>query len=121
MRLRTSAVRAACLSGCVTVLLSVPARGQAPSAGDESAPVTIMAVGNRLFVTSDDPQALALVNELVRMLTKPGAGDGDFAVIRLRNARAADAARLLDECYNGTRDAGAGQGGRGLNPFMGGF
>jgi hypothetical protein len=56
--------------------------------------------GDRLVVTSDDPEALALVQQLVRALTADNAA-ADFTVIRLKNARAADAAKILDELYNG--------------------
>jgi type II secretory pathway component GspD/PulD (secretin) len=81
-------------------------------------PVTISAVGNKLVVVSDDPQALTLVQELVRLLQTPG-GEGDFEVIRLKNAAAADAARILDEAFNGPKQ-GPGGGGRG-GPPGGGF
>lgn len=106
MRLATTAL-------CLVILA-------APVAAEEPPPVTILAAGNRLVISCDDPEALLLVTDLARMLTRPGAGDGDFTVIRLRHARAADAARLLDECSNGVREQ-AVQGGRGMNPFMGGF
>src|SRR5579863_1831336 len=45
------------------------------------APVTIAAVGNTRLVTSKDPAALALVSELVRVLTSTATGPGNFEVI----------------------------------------
>lgn len=71
--------------------------------GNVQAPVTITAFGNRLVVASEDPEALALVQELVRLLTRTPPGEGDFEIIRLKNANASDAARILDETFNGTR------------------
>lgn len=94
--------------------------------GDPKAPVTVMAFGNKLIVTSEDPAALALVSEVVRLLTQTQAGEGDFAVIRLRYANAVEAAKVLDQVFNGTRSQGRGQGGgppdigriiEGLNPM----
>jgi type II secretory pathway component GspD/PulD (secretin) len=75
--------------------------GAKPSAKG-TAPVTLTAAGNKLIVTSDDKQVLALVEELVRLLTQPHP-NRDFEVIRLRYARAADVAQLLDEAFNGRR------------------
>jgi type II secretory pathway component GspD/PulD (secretin) len=90
--------------------------------GNPNAPINIMAFGNRLVITSDDPQALALVQELVRLLQTPG-GEGDFEVIKLKNANATDAAKVLDEAFNGTKPTQQqgigffGQfGGRGVAP-----
>src|SRR5207248_9396809 len=71
--------------------------------GNPSAPVNIMAVGNRLMITSDDPQALELVSELVRLLTQQPNSKGEFEVIHLKNATASDVAKILDEAYNGAR------------------
>ncbi len=55
-------------------------RAQQPKG--KSQPVTIAAFGNRLIVTSDDPKALALVQELVRLYTDTTAGEGDFELPR---------------------------------------
>jgi hypothetical protein len=54
-------------------------------------PVTITVIGNKLIVTSEDPQALQLANEVARLLMQSPAGDGDFEIIRLKNAVASDA------------------------------
>src|SRR5262249_50278772 len=60
-------------------------------AGNQKPPVNITAIGNRLIITSDDPEALALAQQMVRLLTT-STGDGEFEVIRLKHASAADAA-----------------------------
>ncbi|VTS06166.1 secretin N-terminal domain-containing protein [Tuwongella immobilis] len=79
-----------------------------------AAPVTLAAFGNRLIVSSDDPEAMALVSELVRLLTSTPPGEGDFEIIRLRNASAAEAAAVLDEAFNGPKqNAQQGGGNRG--------
>ncbi|MEI7688455.1 MAG: secretin N-terminal domain-containing protein, partial [Planctomycetota bacterium] len=84
-------------------------------------PVTITAFGNKLIVLSEDPQALALVQELVRLMTKTEAGEGDFEVIRLKNANATEIARIIDEAFNGSKQGGQQGGGRGGAPGGGGF
>ena len=76
-------------------------------------PVTITAIGGRLIVQSEDPEALALISDLVRLLTKDPS-DGDFHVIKLRTASATDAAKILDQWFNGTSPQPQG-GGIGLN------
>lgn len=75
--------------------------------GKADAPITLTAFSNRLVVTTDDPQALALVAELFRML-QAAATAGDFEVVRLKNAKAVNAARILDEVFNGTRPGRGG-------------
>ena len=82
-------------------------------------PITITAFGNRLIVTSEDPQALGLVRELVRLLVNTEAGPGDFEVIRLQNANAVEVAKILDEAFNGPKTQGGGGGG-GRGPMGGG-
>jgi len=88
-------------------------------------PVTITPFGNRLIVTGDDPEALTLVQELVHLLTQTQAGEGDFQVIRLKNANATQTAQALDELFNGAKDKSAQQNvnrlgvpfGVGVGPF----
>jgi hypothetical protein len=65
--------------------------------------VTITAIGDKLIVTSDDPETLRQVSRLVRLLTETSADVSDFHVVRLKNATAADAAKVLDEVFNGPR------------------
>src|SRR5439155_1591410 len=100
-----------------------PQKNQQPPAGNPGQkPVVITAVGNKIIVTSEDPAALAYAQELIRLLTQPGS-DGDFEVIRLKKANATDAARVIDELFNGKQQQGQGQGqqnpfARQMNPFM---
>jgi type II secretory pathway component GspD/PulD (secretin) len=68
----------------------------------QESPITIIAVGDRLIVKSDDPKALQMVAELTRLITKT-QGEGRFQVIPLRNAVATDVAKVLDEIYNGPK------------------
>ena len=87
--------------------------------------VTITAFGNKLIVISDDPAALALVQEIVRMFTSSPTTEGDFVVLRLKHASAVDMARILDEGFNGPKQngpgggggGGGGRGGGGFNPL----
>src|SRR5262249_57603881 len=81
---------------------------QQPAAKDnqpanKGAPIKITAIGNKLIITSDDPKALATAQELVRLLTQPQGGQGDYDTIKLKNANAVEAAKALDEAFNGTR------------------
>jgi Bacterial type II/III secretion system short domain len=80
-----------------------PARG----AGKVAAPITITPLGNRLILSSTDAEALALAQELVRLFTS--SQDRTLEVIRLRYARPADVAKVLDETFNGpSRSARSG-------------
>jgi type II secretory pathway component GspD/PulD (secretin) len=77
--------------------------------------VILTAFGNKLIVTCDDPQAMSLIQELVRLYVSTHQS-GEFNVIRLKYAKAADAARVIDEAFNGPPGAGtskAGPGGKG--------
>jgi hypothetical protein len=65
--------------------------------------VTITAIGDKLIVTSDDPETLRQVNRLVRLLTEVSSEAVDFHVVRLKNASAPDAAKVIDEVFNGPR------------------
>jgi type II secretion system protein D len=91
-----------------------------PKPGSD-APVTITVVGGKIIVTSEDPQALALAQELVRLYTAPQAGDGNFEIIRLKHASATDAARIINDAMNGPAQPQQNQGGGGMGfPFGGG-
>jgi type II secretion system protein D len=102
-----------------------------PAKGKEGAPVTITAFGNKLLVSSEDPKALDMIQELVRMLTDTKAGVGDFEVIRLKYASAVDVAKLLEDAFNPPKQqfpqfmpkggGGFGPGGGGFGPGGGGF
>jgi type II secretion system protein D len=94
----------------------------------EGAPVIITAFGNKLIVRSDDPKALEEVNTLVRLLLQSNKEGGDFAVIRLQYANAADVAKMLDDIFNPPKQqpgmqfpgGGRGPGGGGFGPGGGG-
>jgi general secretion pathway protein D len=76
-------------------------------------PISIIAFGNKLVVVSEDQEAVALIREMVRLLTQTQPGEGDFEVLRLKNASAIEAAKILDEAFNGPKQGGPGGGGRG--------
>ncbi len=65
--------------------------------------ITITPYGNRLIIQSDDPEAMRMVNELIQLLTKTQGTTGDFEVIKLKKANAVDAAKVIDELYNGPK------------------
>jgi hypothetical protein len=100
--------------------------GQPPAVpakpGRPDAPLRISVIGNRLVISCDDPEALALANEIIRIMTQSPAGEGDYEVIRLRNAGAAAVAKILDEAFNGTGQSSGGgqQGGGGIGGAFGG-
>lgn len=78
-------------------------------------PLTITALGDKLILNCDDPEALMVAQQLIRFLTKTPEGAGDFEVIRLKNVPATEAAKIIDEAFNGKRqqDQGRGMFGRG--------
>jgi type II secretion system protein D len=97
-----------------------PATEEKP--GRKNAPINITVLGNKLVVTSDDPEALDLVQDLVRLYTQAPEGKGDFEIIKLKNANAVEVAKILDEAFNGVKANAAAQplpfGG---NPFFNQF
>jgi hypothetical protein len=78
---------------------------QGDKPGNLNSPITITVVGNQLIITSDDPEALKMANSLVRLLSQPARGEGDFEIIHLKNASATEAAKVLDEAFNGTKQS----------------
>ena len=97
-----------------------PAKNNQPNG--KGAPIKITAVGNRLIISSDDPKALATAYDLVRLLTQPQQGQGDYETIKLKNASATEAAKALDEAFNGPKQTAAQQqGGGGRGGGRGGF
>ncbi|HJT79428.1 MAG TPA: secretin N-terminal domain-containing protein, partial [Gemmataceae bacterium] len=80
-------------------------------------PVTITALGNKLIITSDDPDAIREVRQLVRYLTEAPASAASFQVIRLKNTNAVDAAKVLDEAFNGPKQTQPQQPQRGFGRF----
>src|SRR5262245_55650940 len=93
-----------------------PQNQNQPPVNPNAKPVTITTAGNKIIINTDDPATMAYAKELVRLLTQPGSEGGDFEVIKLKKANATDAARVIDELFNG-KQQGPGQGG---NPFGGG-
>ena len=86
-------------------------------AKQELKPVVITVVGNRLVIESDDPAALTIVNELVRLYASQAKPDENlFEVIRLKYVGAAEAAKVVSEVFNGPQQ----QGGGGARPGGGG-
>jgi type II secretory pathway component GspD/PulD (secretin) len=97
-----------------------PAKGAGNLPGRADVPINITAAGNKLIFASDDPEALALAQDLVRLLTR-AHGEGELEVVRLRTARAVEVARTLDEVFNGPVAAGPPPGkGKGLGSAPGG-
>jgi type II secretory pathway component GspD/PulD (secretin) len=75
-----------------------PAKGGPAAKKPAGPPVTLTSVGNKLVVTCDDPQVLAIVQELVRLVLRSQAGN--LRVIQLRNASAVEVARILEQTLN---------------------
>ncbi|MGL4421518.1 MAG: secretin N-terminal domain-containing protein, partial [Gemmataceae bacterium] len=97
---------------------------QAPQADPNKKPVTITVAGNRLIVASEDKEALDVINQLARMLTATPKEDSLFEVIRLKNASAEEAAKVMTEVFNGPTQASSGGrvgpgGGGGLSGALG--
>jgi hypothetical protein len=82
--------------------------------GKTAPPIIITAAGNKLLITSDDPEALVEIQRLAKLLTQTPGKEGDFQVIRLKNATATDAAKVLDEVFNGTKKQPPAQQQRGF-------
>ena len=60
---------------------------------------------------------------MIKLITQSKTTEGDFEVIKLKNSPAADAAKVLDEAFNGKQQQQQGGGrnrGGGFNPFGGG-
>ncbi|HEX5272038.1 MAG TPA: secretin N-terminal domain-containing protein, partial [Gemmataceae bacterium] len=74
---------------------------KAPPADEKKPKITIIPSGNRITIISDDPMVQRMIQKMVDDLTKPDSKGEEFEVMRLKNANAADVARILDEMYNG--------------------
>jgi type II secretory pathway component GspD/PulD (secretin) len=71
--------------------------------GDKARPgVTIVAFSNRLLITTEDREAMAVIVQMVRILVNTEIGS-DFEVLRLKHAKAAEVSKILDEAFNGPR------------------
>jgi type II secretion system protein D len=92
-----------------------------PAKKDKKA-VTIEVVGNKLVITSDDPDSLDLLMSLFQQYRPGGAPtDNLFRVLRLKNVLADDAAKELTEIFNGPQQANQPQGGGGRGGLLGGL
>jgi type II secretory pathway component GspD/PulD (secretin) len=99
------------------VQIKKPGDGKLPGRRENT--ITITATGNRLIISSQDTDALNLVQELVRLITaKSKLGEGDFEVIHLKYANAVETAKLLDTAFN---EKGGQQGQPGAPAFPFGF
>src|SRR5262249_10227179 len=85
--------------------------------GSEAHPIEIVAIGNRLVIRSEDERAIALVQQMINLFLK-APGKGDYTIIPLKNANATEAAKALDEAFNGTTQQKAPQ--QPQSPFGGG-
>ncbi len=88
--------------------------------GKADVPIVIAASGNRLIISSQDPDALAMASQLIRLMTQTTAGEGDFEVIHLKTASAAEAAKLLDSAFNEPKPTTQQQGFGGFLQRFGG-
>src|SRR5262249_247745 len=70
--------------------------------GKANVPVVIVPEGNRLLIRTDDPEAMATIQALIRFLTQ-SPGEGDFEYIKVNNVSAVDMAKVLDELFNGAK------------------
>jgi type II secretion system protein D len=87
--------------------------------GAKKPAINIAAAGNKIIITSEDPKALAVAAEAVRMLTQGGT-EGNYETIRLNKANATEAAKALDEAFNGPRQQNQNQQGGGFGGPGGG-
>jgi type II secretory pathway component GspD/PulD (secretin) len=96
--------------------------------GADQKPVIIRVIGNKLTIESEDPEALRLLGDLLRLYVTQGtkADENLFEVIKLKYVSAEDAAKVVTEIFNGPQQTqqqqqpggGGGRGGRGggFNP-----
>ena len=89
------------------------AQDKLPQGKGERPPVLITAFGNKLIVSSDDREALVLIEQYIRLLRETQADAADFVVIPLTYLNAVEAASVLDEVFNGPRPTGQMGGGPG--------
>ncbi len=75
-----------------------PPRPQLPGRSDKPVFVAPLNNGKGIMIGSDDPDALILVEDLIRYLVQPG--EGTIAVIPLQHADATEAATTLNSLYN---------------------
>jgi general secretion pathway protein D len=93
-----------------------------PAAKSDKKPVTITVQGNKLILTSEDPKALETAAQLLRIYTSSSMSEPSenvFEVIRIKNVSAEEAAKTINEIFNGPAQAAPGGGGGrgGFNPI----
>ncbi len=89
-----------------------PFRPNLPGKRDKPVLLAPLLRANGIMIGSDDPEALVLVDELVRYLTQPGGETS--AVIPIRYASATEVATALDQFFNGRRQQSSSNN---QNPF----
>jgi type II secretion system protein D len=83
-----------------------------PQAQGDKKPLTIMAVGNKIVIQSDNPADLKLAAELIRLIQNSPISD-EFTIIPIKNVNAVQVASVLDLAFNGPIQQGGGGGGGG--------
>ncbi len=93
-------------------------RGQVSPKGDDKkdngkpgAPVVITAFGNQIIVQSDDTEALAEAQFLIRYIVNTAPTEGDYQLIKLQYVDATEVAKTLDQFFNGKQQGNSGGGG----------
>ena len=71
------------------------------------------------LIDREDPEALAMAQAVIGLIMRSAGDKGDFEVIRLQNASATEAAKVLDETFNGPKQPA--QPAMGMNPFLARF
>ena len=85
-----------------------------PEQPAEGPPITITVAGDRLLISGGTPESRALLTQMARLYTQVPKGEDQFEIIRLRNASAVEAAKVISEVFNGPpQKAQAQQGGGG--------
>jgi type II secretory pathway component GspD/PulD (secretin) len=98
-----------------------------PAVQNPQKPVIIRVIGNQLSIECDDPEALKVIRDLLRLYTRSGTkvDENLFEVIRLKYVGAEETAKCITEIFNGPQQQqqggqGGQGGGRGGAPFGGG-
>jgi type II secretion system protein D len=92
-----------------------------PKGGSGS--IKLIPSGNKIIIVTDDPEAQKLIQQIYSTIINPPVSgkSEEYVVIKLENANAIEAARMLDDWFNGPRQQGPQQGGGGGFPGGGGF
>ncbi len=80
-------------------------------------PITLTVVGNKIYISGKNEKDVAVAYELLRLYLNPSTvGEEQYTILRLKNVSSTEAAKLINEIFNGppaSGAAGGGQGGRG--------